>query len=314
MISVIIPIYNADECLQRTFDCLCSQLETDFEVLLIDDGSVDNSAAICKSMVEKDERFRYFYQENSGVSKARNNGIRYSSGKYITFIDADDELPDNYLLTLKYALENNNCEISVCDVAVVESGKEINRFTFKECVINKIEALDFLIARKNINSGPCAKMFSRNLIIDELFPDLKAYEDILFVLNVMNKCDKVAVTNKTEYRYVQNTNGAMSGYMKSPSSDIIIATDYLAQFIIKHHSLNSECLYVTLSHLYQYIAPMLNGKCNYSQDFIKKSRVVFRKYLRNILANSAFPWKEKMLYMLYGYGWSLDNKKLHRLR
>ncbi len=104
MISVIIPVYNAEKYLTHTIRCLQAQTCTDFEVLLVNDGSADRSAQICAESAKADTRFRVLTQENQGVSAARNKGLAASKGEYITFLDADDEVPDNYLETLYRAL------------------------------------------------------------------------------------------------------------------------------------------------------------------------------------------------------------------
>ena len=95
MISVIVPVYNAEKYLQRCVDSILKQSFTDFEVLLIDDGSHDRSGELCDEYGEKDNRVRVFHKENGGVSSARNVGLDNASGEYISFVDADDYLETN---------------------------------------------------------------------------------------------------------------------------------------------------------------------------------------------------------------------------
>lgn len=90
LISVIIPIYNTEQYIDRCCEALANQIETDFEVLLIDDGSQDNSPVVCQQWCEKDNRFRYFRKQNGGLGDTRNYGMRYANGKYVTFCDSDD--------------------------------------------------------------------------------------------------------------------------------------------------------------------------------------------------------------------------------
>ena len=311
MISIIIPIYNAEKYLERTFLCLKNQMFTDFEVLLIDDGSKDNSSLICKKVASEDNRFRYYYQENQGVSAARNNGISLSKGKYITFIDSDDIIPENYLQQLYDALINNNADISFCDVSVSQKGKEINRFTLNKDNLNKNDVLNLILSRKNINSGPCAKLFKKAIIEDLIFPPLKAYEDILFVVDAVSRCEKFAATNKTEYIYLQNDGSAMNSFMKVPSADIITVTDKLLEFIVNNKILDSNCFYITASHLMQYIIPLSDIKSENANAriFINSAKSVYKKYLRNIISCDSFPWKEKVTYFTFTKGFLYVNGK-----
>ena len=113
LISIIVPIYNVENYLRQCLDSIVSQTYQNFECLLINDGSPDNSADICREYVEKDSRFKYFEKENGGVSSARNLGIERSGGAYITFIDSDDWVDSDYLEVLYNALIDENADISV---------------------------------------------------------------------------------------------------------------------------------------------------------------------------------------------------------
>ena len=95
MISVIIPVYNSEKYLHKCIDSVLSQSYTNFEVILVNDGSTDSSGMICDEYAEKDERVRVFHKDNGGVSTARNLGIDYATGKYVLFIDSDDYMTDD---------------------------------------------------------------------------------------------------------------------------------------------------------------------------------------------------------------------------
>ncbi len=100
MISIIIPIYNSAKTLKRCFESLKAQTYEDFEVILVNDGSVDDTEVVCKSIAEEDNRVRYLYQDNGGVSKARNYGLSQAIGEWVTFVDADDWIEPNMLETM----------------------------------------------------------------------------------------------------------------------------------------------------------------------------------------------------------------------
>lgn len=303
MISIIIPIYNAEKYLLRTIHCLQEQSFTDFEVLLIDDGSKDNSAAILKEIATKDARFRYIYQENQGVSAARNHGLELCRGEYVTFIDADDVIPSNYLAKLLETLFENHCQLSVCDVVILRDEKECKRFSCKSNKLERTEALNLILSRRNINSGPCAKLFRREILKGIQFPPLKAYEDILFVIDAVCNCEHIAVTSDTQYNYTQNEGSAMSGFLKLPSKDIITATEKLLEFLRDRKELDPQCFYVTTSHLMQYAAPLSKSDDEKAKTFVKATRSVYKRNLRRIWSCAAFPWKEKITFTLFTFGW-----------
>ena len=307
MITVIIPIFNAAEAIETMMECLLSQDEKNYEVILVDDGSTDASGAICREMVIRDPRFRYFYQPNAGVSAARNRGLQEAVGDFITFLDADDCIPPNYLQELLCICEQ--ADIAVCDVVVQESGEECRRFTHTPCVMSQTEALNALFTRQTVNSGPCAKLFRRDVLSSLSFPPLKTYEDILFIKSAFANAQRIAVTNRTEYVYIQNPQGAMSSFQKMPSLDIVKATDELLGFIHMRRNLDPQTFYITASHLMQYVQPLMDKPAVGSAVFIKGAQQLYRKYKMQILRCSAFPWKEKVIYLAFAYGWRYKNKR-----
>ena len=113
LISIIVPIYNTEKYLRQCLDSILNQTYTNFEVLLVNDGSTDSSGMICQEYVENDSRFRYFEKENGGVSSARNLGLERSGGAYITFIDSDDWVEPNYLDVLYTALKENDTDVAI---------------------------------------------------------------------------------------------------------------------------------------------------------------------------------------------------------
>ena len=120
LISIIIPVYNAEKYLRQCLDSIINQTYTNFEVLLVNDGSTDSSGMICQEYVENDSRFRYFEKENGGASSARNLGLERSGGAYITFIDSDDWVTPEYLEVLYTTLKENDVDISISSFKLFE--------------------------------------------------------------------------------------------------------------------------------------------------------------------------------------------------
>ena len=306
-ISVIIPVYNAADTLAATIQAVLAQTYADLELLLINDGSSDSSGSICDGF--SDHRVRVFHQENQGVSAARNLGLARSAGEYITFLDADDIVPADYLQVLYDACRD--ADIAVCDVVSIQDGRELARFTHPDAVLTQREVLDFLLTRRRINSGPCAKLFRRKVLEGLTFPPLKAYEDILFIREAFCRARHIAVTDRTEYRYIQNPAGAMSSFFKAPSADIIRATDVLLEFIGSRPDLSPNCFYITASHLMQYAIPAAQNP--EGTDFVLQSRKLYRKYWWQLIACSAFPWKEKIVFSLFILGWIYTGHNIKRI-
>lgn len=114
LISVIIPVYNAEKYLEQCLNSIKNQTYKNFEVIIVNDGSKDNTDSICKKFAQSDSRFRYFSKENGGVSSARNFGLDNANGHYITFIDGDDWVEHNHLEILIKSITENNSDIAIC--------------------------------------------------------------------------------------------------------------------------------------------------------------------------------------------------------
>ena len=113
LISVIVPIYNVEDYIRQCFDSLLNQTYQNFEVLMINDGSPDNSASICQEYAARDSRFRYFEKENGGISTAVNLGIEHSQGEYVTLMDPDDWADNDYLEVLYNAIVQEGADVSI---------------------------------------------------------------------------------------------------------------------------------------------------------------------------------------------------------
>ena len=300
MISVIIPIYNAAMYLPEMLRCLSEQTERDLEIILVNDGSTDESADICLDAAQEDPRICYVYQENAGVSAARNRALAKASGDYIAFLDADDSIDSTYFERLLGTCVS--ADIAVCDVSVeTRSGRRLSIFSAGDQSLTALHAMELLLTRQKINSGPCGKMFRREIIADLQFPPLKAYEDILFVRDAFARANIVASTSQTAYHYYQNSGSAMDQQRKTPSLDVAAATSDLLEYIVGHSELDPRCFYITVSHLYQYVLG-LDRSTPKGKEFVHAVRRLYRKFWTSIVKCPAFPWKEKILYLLFVSG------------
>ena len=300
MISVIIPIYNAAMYLPEMLRCLSEQTERDLEIILVNDGSTDESADICLDAAQEDPRICYVYQENAGVSAARNRALAKASGDYIAFLDADDSIDSTYFEQLLGTCVS--ADISVCDVSVeTRSGRRLSIFSAGDQRLTALRAMELLLTRRKINSGPCGKMFRREIIADLQFTPLKAYEDILFVRDAFARANIVASTSQTAYHYYQNSGSAMDQQRKTPSLDVAAATSDLLEYIVGHSALDPRCFYITVSHLYQYVLG-LDRSTPKGKEFVHAVRRLYRKFWTSIVKCPAFPWKERILYLLFAGG------------
>ena len=204
-VSVIVPVYNAGGVVSRCVDSILAQSYTDFEVLLVNDGSTDNSGAICDNYAQQDGRVKVIHQENSGVSAARNAGLKAAQGEWVTFVDSDDIVLDGFLESLVVAVNRDErIDLAYCGYAIVERSTSIKTYR-SATYIEKEQLHDALSSTKLLyRCSPWAKLFRRSIITDnglQFDTNLTISEDRLFLYQYLIHIRGVAVTSTVGYLY-----------------------------------------------------------------------------------------------------------------
>ena len=220
MISIIVPVYNVESILHYCLDSILSQSYRNFELILIDDGSKDNSGKICDEYASKDNRIIVRHIENQGVSNARNSGIKLAKGEFILFIDSDDYVESTYLEELiRLHHDNPDCDNIWCGFQTVDS---YEKPTATQSVVYSFEKLVTLTSRKNImtlhekwlDAGPVCKLYNRQIIEENrIWFDLKLSlgEDLLFNFQYFDATNgSIAILNKMLYNYMKMPEGTLS--------------------------------------------------------------------------------------------------------
>lgn len=204
LISIIIPVYNAEKYIGRCIESVLQQTYDELEILLIDDGSKDQSAKICDDYGKKDKRIKVVHKPNGGVSSARNEGIKVAKGTYVSFVDSDDWLEPNAIELLYYNLRSTNADIVSAAYTIVakhESSPKSNCvrvYENNEIVLNVIDII------KSAHGSVWGKLFKRDTIMAlELFfrTDIPMGEDSLFVVSYLQGCKKISFIKDSVYNY-----------------------------------------------------------------------------------------------------------------
>lgn len=227
-VSVIVPVYNSERFLLQCIDSILQQTYHNIELILINDGSTDNSGKICNNYAKKDSRVHVMHQENMGVSAARNAGIHHATGDYLQFVDSDDFIDSNMTETLVKALEKNSASLVICGYKRIDSST-------RECIQNNCSSkvgfysfdemlnfLDYLYIKFFINS-PCNKIYRAQIIKDNsiLYPKgIDLGEDLLFNLDVIKNSTGFQIIPECPYNYVKYKTGeTMTGKRRTDLYD-----------------------------------------------------------------------------------------------
>ena len=234
LVSIVVPVYNAQDYLTKCLDSLISQSYRRIEIIVVDDGSTDGCAAICDEYQRLDERIRIVHQANGGLSAARNTGIDAAVGDYLTFVDSDDYVSKEYVRRLPEALTENDADISVCEFNaffINESGGETylsgGESEKGEQVFTADEALKKMLYQELFDTEACAKVFRRELFDSIRFPLGLFNEDLAVVYRLFLKARKACFVKERLYYYLQRSNsimGSMSNLKRFYDSVEIVKT------------------------------------------------------------------------------------------
>ena len=241
LVSVVIPIYNVENYLQRCVDALLQQTYRELEVILVDDGSTDRSGDICDYYAKKDVRVKIIHQMNAGQSAARNAALKIASGKYICFVDSDDYVPMNYIETLYQWLTETGADVSLCeyikftgelvnDADVPAGSDEKIYYSNVELIKNMHTVADELYV---VMWG---KLFKRELIEGICFPEGRICEDLAVLYQIYDRVKKAVYVNKAMYYYFRNNVGSSTFRINDKFyQDVYLALEEEITYMLTKH-------------------------------------------------------------------------------
>lgn len=206
IISVIIPVYDAENTIGRCLDSILNQTYRNLEIIVVNDGSTDRSEKICAGYQDKDNRIKVYTIDNHGQGYARNYGIEHSNGTYIGFCDADDTMWPNMYETLYKMICNSSADMSGCGHNDIRDGKLIERNSDANGVVGRKEALELFSSGKLIKWACWDKLFRRNSLGSLRFPAQKLQgEDTLFLLHFICNNNVFAYADLGLYNYYRDS-------------------------------------------------------------------------------------------------------------
>lgn len=258
-LSIIVPVYKVEKQLERCIRSILNQSFTNFELILVDDGSPDRCGEICDEYEKKDKRIKVIHKKNGGLSDARNAGLNIAKGKYIGFVDSDDIIHSEMYERMYNCITKYNVDIVQCKFRKFKSIEDINKFSnIKDANIEYYtskEAIIDMIDNNKINVNTWNKLYKRELFENERFPKGKIHEDEFLTYKLIYNSNKVAYINKELYYYYQNDNGIMNGSNLIKRLDRIEALEERSNFFLKNgdkdlYNKSNTALFFALNKLY----------------------------------------------------------------
>lgn len=301
LISVIVPIYNMKQYLQRAVDTLLNQTYTNYEIILVNDGSTDGSEELCKEIISEHPEVRYIYKENGGLSSARNCGIENAKGDYIIFPDPDDWVTDDYLETLVNLNVKYNSDLEICGYFISDEKGDVNAHPDKSIdITNKSIALFNVVSPSWFCGFAWNKLYHLDIIRQNNLrfdTELGMAQDLHFAFRYISNCKTVSFDPKPCYFYYQHIGGVTN--VKSPLTTRKISGlktyEKLVELSEKDYPEVANMLKSTLANMsmhftYIYIYTKMSDK-----EIYLKLRKITKENMKYFIRNKEYSISHKIL-------------------
>lgn len=314
LITVIVPVFNVEKYLSRCIESIIKQTYSNLEIILVNDGSTDNSSNICDNYAKLDDRLKVIHKKNGGLSEARNFGIRVAQGEYIAFVDSDDYIEENMYELLHNEIVNCQADIAVCG-RWVENGEEKKElYTLNDkMIMSSIQALKYYFKRKIIDPSACDKLFKRELFNNVEFPIGKIHEDIFVMDNILAKCNKIIHIGLPLYHYISRNDSITKKKISKKNLDFIIAHN---EIFNRNKNCSQLEKYVESYYYEGYIIMIDKFVTNYLDKEmlieLNKCRKLIKNNIFEILLNLELSLKYKIKAIFISFFWNVYKIKYSR--
>ncbi|MBX9185755.1 MULTISPECIES: glycosyltransferase [Clostridium] len=303
-ISIIVPIYKVEKYLERCINSILNQNFSNFELILVDDGSPDDCGKICDEYKRIDNRIKVIHKKNEGLSAARNSGIEVAIGDYIAFVDADDFINrDMYRVLYENAIKSQ-ADISICNFEYIYEQSQVNENSI--VLVKPIESYDKNESLKKLYSNEKIqfivawnKIYKRELFLDIRYDYGKCHEDEFIIHKLLFKANRVVYTSTKLYYYLQRNESIMKSSFSVNRVDILEALENRMEFFRSEKMMDLE--YKTqnsyLNYFFNYYYKIKYKLKN--NDKSKEMKKQFRNNYKYLLINPNYSIKGKLLWYIF---------------
>ena len=285
-ISVIVPVYNVEQYLERCVDSIINQTYTNLEIILVNDGSTDNSGKLCDELAKTDERIRVIHKENGGLSDARNRGIDESESDLVGFIDSDDYIDSDMYEVLLKNLNDTDADLSMCALYDVYNNTPEAQVTNKETwKLSSEQAIKMVMEAKILSVTAVNKLYRKSLFTDLKFEVGKIAEDAFIMIKLLDKCEKIVATNEKKYYYVHRENSITTQKFSTKFLNVIEAYEQNSNIISEKYPKLKDVAQTRMNWAYFYVLDRLLLDDNYNDKELENKLISYLKNHRKDILN-----------------------------
>lgn len=308
-ISVIVPVYNVEQYLERCVDSIINQTYTNLEIILVNDGSTDNSGKLCDELAKKDERIRVIHKENGGLSDARNRGIDEAESDLVGFIDSDDYIDSDMYEVLLKNLNNTDADLSMCALYDVYNNTPEAQVANKETwELSSEQAIKMVMEAKILSVTAVNKLYRKSLFSELKFEVGKIAEDAFIMIKLLDKCKKIVATNEKKYYYVHRENSITTQKFSTKFLNVIEAYEQNSNIILEKYPKLKDVAQTRMNWAYFYVLDRLLLDDNYNDKELENKLISYLKNHRKDILNDPLFTKGRKI----GFITLLLNRNLYR--
>ena len=308
-ISVIVPVYNVEQYLERCVYSIINQTYKNLEIILVNDGSTDNSGQLCDELAKKDDRIRVIHKKNGGLSDARNVGIDEAESELIGFIDSDDYIDEDMYELLINNMKNANADLSMCGhFDVYNNVPEAQVNDKKTWELSSKDAIKMVMEAKILSVTAVNKLYKKSLFSDLKFEVGKIAEDAFIMIKLLDKCNVVVATNEKKYYYVHRENSITTQKFSTKFLNVIEAYEQNRKIILEKYPELQDVAQMRINWAYFYLLDRLLLDKEYNDKKLENKLISYLKnHSGDIIKDSLFTKGRKI-----GFVALLLNRNLYR--
>ncbi|WP_418934934.1 glycosyltransferase family 2 protein [Haemophilus sp.] len=317
LISIIVPVYNVEQYLEKCVDSIINQTYTNIEIILVDDGSTDSSGFLCDSLAKKDPRISVYHKENGGLSSARNFGIEKAHGAYLGFIDSDDYIDPDMYETLYNLIKKDNSDVAMCGLYNIYANnrdKQVDRID--TLLVDKEEAIKIVLDGKLTTISAVNKLYKKDIFNNLKYDVGKFYEDAFIIVRLLEQCNKISITNERKYYYYHRSSSITTQRFTKKQLDMLEAWSVNFNIVKERYPKIIDSAKRRVFWAYFYVLDLLcfsDDREKYS-DLVKKLIAELKNNSCFILMSPNFTIKRKALFISLFISEELYKKLILKLK
>lgn len=301
IISVIVPVFNAENYLHYAMESLEKQTYKNFEIILVNDGSTDDSGKLCDEYSKKYSNVRVFHKENGGLSDARNFGVENANGEFITFLDSDDYFEINALEYLYIVQKKYDVDIVTTILNRTNIYNDVindNGSNDEILIVDKFRGLEEILYDIKAQSYSCGKLYKKEILSKIKFPLGRIYEDSYVLSEHIYEANKIAICNKKIYHYYNRIGSIVNSPITEKKYDFFEAINHTRKIIISKYKSNKKLIKAVNAKEVMGAFHLINRGENDKYNLLKIKKIIQANFI-SVLFNRKVPLKIKGKYILF---------------